>query len=137
MRLTIILLPLNTRSSYKEDRELPADDPNAVQDTVQWCIYVNHAFRIRTYSIDHDVHVHKIGPTTENLVAIATSSNSKGYGDVIRSQHVFEFDSIPSADEASRHLTEEGLPGLFEYLSDDCLFWNPDSEPYLTQSRPE
>jgi hypothetical protein len=136
MEVKIILSILNVQSSYSKNIEVPANGINDALDTVQWYICGNSAFRIRTYSIDHDIHVHRIGPTDKDLVALAVKSNSVQYSDILRIQHILKFDTIPDVEKATELLKELKLPGAFESVSDGYLFWNPDSKVYISQSDP-
>ena len=136
MDTTIILSVLKTKSSYRDDTELLVDDPSDVPDTLQWYITGSLAYRIRTYSIDHDIHVFKVGPTNDDLVKLAIDNNTENFGDIIESQHIFEFDTIPDENTASERLREKALPGMFRSVSDTYLFWSPDEVDYLSQSEP-
>src|SRR5690242_5713321 len=57
---SLFVARLTIRSSYVRNVEQPADD---VFDTIQ--LYMPDAgpavFRIRTFAVDHDIHVHRFG----------------------------------------------------------------------------
>src|SRR5207245_4972487 len=55
---TLVLAVLSVQSSYRNNTEKPASD---VCDTVQWWITPDNTWRIKTFALDHDIHVHEVG----------------------------------------------------------------------------
>jgi len=137
MKMTVILTLLTIKSSYRLEKELPLDGPDDVGDTLQWHICGDTAWWIKTYAIDHDIHIHKIGPTSNNLVDLAIENNNKHYGDVIQSQHILEFDENHEHDELNKALQKSGLPGKLEFYQNTYIWWSPDGEKYWSQTKPE
>lgn len=134
MQSILVVYLLSIQSSYAEDSEGPADEDTF--DTVQFFIGIDAAWRIRTFSIDEDVHVYSLGtPSTDTLQTISDSTE-KTYGDVIAARHVFTSD--------------EGIAGLKKELAASDLgdsveesrrhafiFWVPEGTEYRTRSTPE
>jgi hypothetical protein len=56
---TLVLAILTTESSYAQNVERAA---TAVPDTIQFWLTPEKQWRIRTYAIDHDIHVYGVGP---------------------------------------------------------------------------
>jgi hypothetical protein len=137
MKTTLVLALLTVKSSYKQETELPLDNPDDVADTLQWHIGVDWAWRIKTYAIDHDIHVHKIGPSSKDMVEFAMDNNIKHYGDVIDSMHILEFDNNPEENELNMELQKSGLPGKLELFQNTYIWWSPDSKQYWSQTKPE
>ena len=55
---TLIVAILSIESSYLDEVERPVKD---VPDTVQFWLTSASQWRIKTYAIDHDIHVHRLG----------------------------------------------------------------------------
>src|SRR5262245_44459548 len=96
MNTALIVFKLSIQSSYVEDSEAEADMD--AFDTVQFFISDTGAWRIRTFSIDEDVHVYSLGTARPDMEKLVIASTEKTYGDIIVAKHVFS-----SAD---------GIPGL-------------------------
>src|SRR4051812_9427979 len=88
---TLILAILTVESSYLQEVEHPA---KTVPDTVQFWFAPDSQWRIKTFAIDHDIHVHRIGATntTDRLTTEFAENNiQKAYGDVTAAVLVLEF----------------------------------------------
>ena len=83
---TLVLAVLSVQSSYRNNIEEPADN---VCDTVQWWITPDNTWRIKTFAMDHDIHIHEIGTPMDPAEAI--NNTRKHYGDVIVSLNVLRF----------------------------------------------
>ncbi|HEY6640565.1 hypothetical protein [Povalibacter sp.] len=134
MQSVLVVYVLSIQSSYAEDSEAPADDDTF--DTVQFFIGPESAWRIRTFSVDEDVHVYSLGPTQPETLDKVCDSTEKTYGDVVAAKHVFSSD--------------EGIDGLKKELATSVLgasvkeskqhgfcFWVPEGSDYQTRSTPE
>jgi hypothetical protein len=53
----LVVVLLTVESSYLRNTERPVD---GVSDTVQFCFTHDRDWRIKTYAMDHDIHVHVI-----------------------------------------------------------------------------
>jgi hypothetical protein len=107
-----------------------------VPDTVQWWISGSKAWRIRTYALDHDIHIHSVDGDDIALLEMAKQNTEKHYGDlinVIHTIHLSDATDIHSVDEALR---VQDLPPFKEIVADRFVFWKPDDESYRTQSNP-
>lgn len=134
MQSTLVVYVLSIQSSYAEDAEGPAD--NETFDTVQFFIGPETSWRIRTFSMDEDVHVYSLGNTAPDTLDTVRTSTEKTYGDVIAATHMFS--------------SEEGIAGLKQELAASDLgasveeskrhgfiFWVPEGTEYRTRSTPE
>jgi hypothetical protein len=132
---TLVVAVLTVRSSYRRDVEQPVRK-GEVPDTLQWWITADIAWRIKTFALDHDIHVYSLRPRhgQASAVRLAQESNRKHYGDVIAAQHVVELDG--DTPEARRALQKVGLAPNLSTFRDGALFWTPDRARYRTQSRP-
>ena len=50
----LVLAILSIQSSYLEDKEIPAE---RIPDTVQFWYSPGITWRVKTYAIDHDIHI--------------------------------------------------------------------------------
>lgn len=133
MDLQLIVYRLAIQSSYAEDSEAEADAESF--DTVQFFIGESGAWRIRTFSVDEDVHVYSLGESTPDLAQTLTSSTERTYGDVIAAKHEFRGAGI---DELKHALQAAGWsPTLKQSKQHGFAFWVPEDTNYRTKSTPE
>ncbi len=125
----LVLALLSVESSYLTNIERPS---TGVEDTIQFWLGATGAWRIRTYAIDHDIHVHSLGAMDREL---AQTLIAKRYADVLKQQHVFTLSNPADAAEVQRLLQTHGLSGTLE-VTPDFAFYNPDDGAYSTQSTP-
>jgi hypothetical protein len=124
----LIAARLSIRSSFAQAHEEPAAGDF---DTVQFHLPTDGAaaYRVRTFAIDHDIHVHRIdGLASEEAVR---AHLERVYGDVLASVH-----SIPVDHRSTEDLLAAGITFGHLEVTDDFAFWNPDGERYFTQSNP-
>jgi hypothetical protein len=138
MRGVLLLAVLTVRSSYSRNVEICLEDPEGVPDTLQWWFGSSGCWRIRTYAIDHDIHVFQIGNSPQTTLEMAKRNNLKNYGDLINVQHAIHF--VDCANRLERE-AEFGRVGLAPRLEIDnerarFVFWKPDDEVYSTKSAP-
>jgi hypothetical protein len=133
----LVIALLSVESSYSGDLERPSQ---GTPDTVQFWFTPDRDWRIKTFAIDHDIHVHVIreaeaarqfGPED------AAANTQKHYGDVISRTITLEFKDPSNSDEVQRTLTANELSGTLEIGKSGVAFYNPDRARYKTQSRPE
>jgi hypothetical protein len=126
---------LNTESSYAEDIERPV---SAVPDTVQFWSSPDGQVRIRTYSIDHDIHAFLLGsqvePTYSQEMAISYIKNH--YQDVIEKIYVLEFPHLYNVNEVRRVLLANELDGIIDFSHTGFAFYNPDKGSYNIKINP-
>ena len=71
---TLILAVLTVESSYLQEVERPTKN---VPDTVQFWFTPDSQWRIKTFAIDHDIHVHRIGaPGSEARLTAEFATNN-------------------------------------------------------------
>ncbi|MBL8021578.1 MAG: hypothetical protein JNM27_18045 [Leptospirales bacterium] len=136
MKTTIIIVILSVASSYSRNVEEPAATH---YDTLQWWITPTQIFRIKTFALDSDLHVHTIKPdATRDFVKIASENNQKHYGDItIRSVQI-EIAGDLQAQDWRKILAAHKLSGRFETSTDKKIpFWNPDGRSYNTTTAPQ
>lgn len=130
--LILVVALLTTESSYKSEIERPT---SAVEDTIQFSISSSAPWRIRTYAIDHDIHVYSLGGDITPTVAEAHID--KHYGDILKKRYTLTFKNPKDSVEVSRVLQDAGLSGSLEVASAGFAFYNPDSQKYRSQSEPK
>jgi len=134
MQSVLVVYVLTIQSSYAEDSEGPADDETF--DTVQFFVGPEAAWRIRTFSMDEDVHVYSLGPTTAETLETVRASTEKTYGDIIAAQHVFSSDDGTAG--LKKELAGSDLGATFEESTKHgFIFWVPEGTEYRTRSTPE
>lgn len=126
----LLLAVLTIASSYLDDAEGEADGS---PDTLQF-FFGSETWRIRTYAMDHDIHVHKIGG--EFSIAAAEANMRKFYAEVIGTVHRLEFEDVGDAAAVEAVLKRNGLAGALESNKAGITFYNPDGGEYRTQSEP-
>jgi hypothetical protein len=136
MQGTLLLATLTVRGSYGRDIELPLTSEADVPDTLQWWIAAAGAWRIRTYAIDHDIHVHQIGGTAADILTLARQNNRDHYGDVIKAEYAVSFADCRNQDEVQAEFRRVGLEPRLEIAPDRFAFWRPDDAKYSTKSEP-
>ncbi len=135
MQGTLVLTILNLRSSYQSNAEQPLGKGADVPDTIQWWIATTGSWRIRTYAIDHDIHTHALGNSSD-LEALAIENARRHYGDVIQSQHVIRLNDALDATAISAAFRAVGLEPRIEIATGRFAFWKPDDGRYQTLSKP-
>lgn len=133
MDLQLIVYRLAIQSSYAEDSEAEADAESF--DTVQFFIGESGAWRIRTFSVDEDVHVYSLGENQDDIAASVAVSTEKTYGDVIAAKQEFRAADL---EELKQALQQAGWsPTLKQSKQHGFAFWVPEGTDYRTRSTPE
>lgn len=134
---TLIVAILTVESSYIQEVERPTKD---VPDTVQFWFAPDSQWRIKTFAIDHDIHVYRIdsGEKGQRLTTEFAQNNiKKTYGDVTAAVVVVEFPDPKNEGEVRRILDSYKLNGKLEAVKDGYYFYNPDRGDYRTKSKPK
>ena len=79
---TLVLSILTTESSYAQEVERSA---TLIPDTIQFWLTPESVWRIRTYAIDHDIHIYQLDarPDGSRLTSEeAAAHTAKHYGDI-------------------------------------------------------
>jgi hypothetical protein len=133
----LVLALLSIEDSYVEEIERPKSD---VPDTVQFWLGPDSQWRIKTFAIDHDIHIYRLddGAVKNPLSSERAEANiRKSYGDVIESIRVIRFECPTDSEASARTLVKEGLSGSLEVATAGFAFYNPDAARYHTQSKPK
>jgi hypothetical protein len=121
---SLLVSRLTVRSSYVRDVELPAGD---LFDTIQYYVPDNgpSVFRVRTFAVDHDIHVHRFGSAGWTIAGLR--AHIRGRVDLV---------PLPHLD--TRDLVAAGIrTGALEVAADlGFAFWNPDGGRYRTRAEP-
>lgn len=131
----LLVYRLAIQSSYVDNVEEEADDERF--DTVQWWVTADRAWRIRTFAIDDDVHLHQVpGPVAAEALRANTRKN---YTDVI--DEAFEV-VLPDLQDRDAIAAAMGAHGGADTLEVDrkgarFAFWNPRGVTFTTKSEPE
>jgi hypothetical protein len=136
MRGTLVLTVLTIKSSYSQESEIALEDSKCIPDTIQWWFGTNGCWRIRTYAIDHDIHVYRIGDSPQTTLEMANKNNLKNYGDLIKVQHIVHFADCSNPSELETEFGKIGLVANMEISADGFAFWKPDDDAYWTKSTP-
>ncbi len=127
---------LTIRSSYARNIEEPHE---GVPDTAQFWFTRDQDWRVRTYAMDHDIHVHLIresGQARSLSVPEAIEHLRKHYEEVIERVAVLEFPDPADDGAVARILAASHLTGQLEVGTSGVAFLNPDGGSYRTQSTP-
>jgi hypothetical protein len=134
MQSVLVVYVLTIQSSYAEDSEGPADDETF--DTVQFFVGPEAAWRIRTFSMDEDVHVYSLGSTTAETLETVRGSTERTYGDIIAAQHIFRSNDGIAGLKKELAGSELGAT-VEESTKHGFIFWVPEGSEYRTRSTPE
>jgi hypothetical protein len=128
----LVIARLSISSSYGQDVERPADD---AFDTVQFYLPSERdaVYRIRTFALDHDIHVHRISWTSDQPTDFIQAHLDRTYGDVLAGVETVELTQLSTQDLVAAGFTS----GELETVGDGGYrFWNPDGGDYTTRSEP-
>jgi hypothetical protein len=134
METILLVFLLNIKSSYLLNKE----EPSALQvDTVQFLHLKGNAWRIKTFAIDHDVHVWHLGPmNSKDFEETAFANTKRHYADVLASHVKITSRGDLAALEAK--VTTTSLGGTLEIAKDKrFVFWVPALGHYKTKSTPQ
>lgn len=137
MQGILVLAVLNVKSSYARNIETALESDVEVPDTVQWWFGNGSCWRVRTYALDHDIHVHQIGNSPQLTPELAERNNLKNYGDVIKAQHVLDLSACSGQAEVEAEFRRVGLVARMETSPRGFAFWKPDDAEYRTKSTPK
>jgi hypothetical protein len=131
---TLVLAILTVQSSYAQEVEQPAQ---RVPDTVQFWFAPDTQWRIKTFAVDHDIHVYQIQGGGRLTTDFAQNNIKKSYGDITASVVVLEFPDPRNQAEVERTLKQHNLNGTLEAVKEGYYFYNPDRGDYRTKSKPK
>lgn len=136
MRGILVIAVLTIKSSYTGGEEIPLGGPEEVPDTVQWWFSDRGCWRIRTYAVDHDVHVLAVNDSPKATLEMAKQNNQKNYADIIKVQYQLRFSDCTTESEVQAEFRKVGLVPRLQF-QDQFVFWKPDETDYWTQSSPK
>src|SRR5690242_14872900 len=116
---SLLVARLTVASSYVRNVERPA---GAAFDTIQY--YLPDAgpavFRIRTFAVDHDIHVHRVGASGSTIASLRAHLDRTSAGILGR------VDLVPLPHVETRDLAAAGIrAGELEVAADlGFAFWN-------------
>ena len=131
----LIIFKLKIKSSYNQNIEQPADKSF---DTLQFFVHDQTILRIKTYAIDHDIHIHAVNlrdGSVEKTIEILVASTNIHYGDAVDKMVELDIKDLNDHEGIKAMLTKEGLSPYLE-TPKDFIFWNPDNKKYQNQSNP-
>ncbi len=132
---TLVVYRLKVQSSYAQDLECEADAQRF--DTVQWWLAPDHAWRIKTFAIDQDIHCYRVGaPIAEGF---ARENTEKHYGDVVAASFSIKVaDLLDKARIASAMQAFGGARALeIDRNGGKFAFWNPLQVEFTSKSQPD
>jgi hypothetical protein len=121
-------------SSYKDDYEIEVRG-DTVTDTVQWWVGADEAFRVRTFAIDHNIHVHHLDRGGPRMVRLALGNHERIYKEVTWRQYLFLIEDPTDVVHVGSVFKESGIEPRLE-VQDRFAWWNPDGQHYENQSAP-
>ena len=133
----LVLAILTTESSYKSEIEQPA---TIVADTIQFWLGSEASRRIRTYAIDHDIHIYSLSNREDGsafLLSDAEKHIQKHYSNIIKKIYIIKFKDPNNSAEVAQVLESNNLNGSLEVAPAGFSFYNPDRAKYKTQSQPK
>jgi hypothetical protein len=132
---TLIISILSVESSYKKNKEIKAIKHH---DILQWWVTNSGASRIKTYSLDQDIHIYYINKPNEfeNLIKLAKSNNQKHYSDIIIKNYEFKIEKGMKLSEFNNLLKTSKLNPHSELFNNNHLIWLPDNREYKTITTP-
>lgn len=133
----MVVAVLTVQGSYANGTEVPAV---GIPDTVQFWLAPDGAWRIRTFAMDHDIHLFSLGGAAHAdswTTDFALEQITKHYAEVTAIHAVLPFVDPNDESEVQRVLTSHGLTGSLEVSTDRVAFYNPDRGEYSTQTEPD
>ena len=133
----LVLAILTMESSYSQGIERPAAK---VPNTIQFWLAPSGQWRIRTYAIDHDIHLYTLGPRADGSPFMsdeAVAHTRKHYADITSSVIVLALHDPNDKEEVRRVLAEHKLTGTLEIGKNGVEFYNPDNGEYRSRSKPQ
>jgi hypothetical protein len=128
---TLVLAVLNVKSSFKKKLEKPAD---RLHDTLQWWIAPDRAWKIRTFSLDHDMHIEASKRGRDDVQA-AVDHIQRQYGDKVFAVHVLTFPEAPDEEQVQQILAKAGLKANLHIDTSGYAYWTPDNAKYRQQTQ--
>jgi hypothetical protein len=132
---TLLVQKLSIQSSYAEDIEQPADAGHF--DTVQWWLADDHAWRIKMYAIDGDIHLHEVSSHVTEV--FARQNAEKHYGDVVEVSFAVDLPDLNDSGAVDTIMSGYGGTAALEVDRNGGMFafWNPLRVHFETKTHRE
>jgi hypothetical protein len=118
MRGTLVLAVLSTKTSFLRRLEVPLESEDEIPDTLQWWLGDSGCWRIRTYSMNHDIHTYINRKSPQTTLDVARTNNQKNYGDLIKFQPEIHFVDCTNSLECEAEFQRIGLVPRMEIEPD-------------------
>lgn len=132
---TLLLATFTVRSTYAANSETAAAG-NAF-DTIQFWLGPEDGWRIRTFAVNHDLHVHHLADFSEDSgdrIRVLQDHLERMYQDIVERVYLLVFDDASDEALVARILEANGLSGALEHAEAGFAFYNPDGGEYRTQT---
>lgn len=132
---TLLVYQLTIQSSYVDNVEQEADDEHF--DTVQWWITPDQAWRIRTFGVDNDVHLHQVAGPVD--AAVLRENTLKHYDEDIDDTFDVVLDDLGDAPAIEAAMAPFGGAEALEIDRNGArfAFWNPLKLRFAPRGEPE
>jgi hypothetical protein len=130
--IVLIIFGLTIQGSYAQNVETAAIGSNA--DTVKFLIEPNQTWRIKTFSIDQDVHVYSLGEANVSIEEKAIASTERSYGDIIAKKYIIR--SKTGMEGLKVELKKHNLFQNLEISKSGFSFWVPENSQYRSKTQP-
>jgi len=127
---------LSVSGSYANNVEYAVSGSSHVPDTVQWWISPEGIWRIRTFGVDHDIHVYKVEGDLKDPLEFAKANTLKHFDDVVASQNLLTIEGEADSEMIAGRFADEGLAPYFDVAPAGFIFWRPDAVHYFSQTVP-
>lgn len=132
----LLVTVLSVSSSYANNVEYAVAGSSRVPDTVQWWISPTGTWRIRTFGVDHDIHVHKIQGILKDPLEFAKANTLKHFGDIVASQNSLSIEGVADSEMIAGRFVDAGLAPYFDVAPAGFIFWRPGAVHYFSQTEP-
>lgn len=130
----LIIFKLGIKSSFVKNKEEPADKHF---DTLQFWVNKDSVIRIRTFAMDHDIHIHQVRlrGTIQNTIQFLIESTEKHYGDIVQGKYFLNIEDPQDKNKVKSAFKKVNLTPNLESTS-YYSYWNPDGAKYINISKP-
>lgn len=130
----LIIFKLGIKSSFVQNKEEKADK---LFDTLQFWINKDSIIRIRTFAVDHDIHIHQVGlrGSIKNTIQFLIESTEKHYEDIVQGKYFLNIEDAQDKNKIKAAFKAVKLKPNLVVTPYSC-YWNPDGMKYLNISKP-
>lgn len=131
-KYTLVIGKLKIKSSYAGNIEQQSDSR---YDTVRFWITPNAIWRVKTFSMDNDIHIISLQPNGEDSIEFAKGHINRVYGDVLDEIIILECDK-DDVQTVTKKLENKKLNPKVEKGKEGVIFCNTDNAIYQTKTKP-